>query len=107
VLIGFVLNESQGIAWAEAWSVDVPTLLWKQDYVTYKGRTYRSSTAPYLTPQTGVFFQSLTEFEKVFEDWDNNRNQFHPRQWVLENMSDEVRTRALCGLAQLFVKDGN
>jgi hypothetical protein len=99
VLMGFVLNETQGIAWAEAWSVNVPTLLWNQDYVTFKGRTYRASTAPYLTPQTGLFFTSLAEFEIVFERWNNSRNQFHPRQWVLENMSDEVCAKRLCNLA--------
>jgi hypothetical protein len=101
VLIGFTPDESQGIAWAEAWSVNVPTLMWTQDYVTFKGRTYRVSTSPYLTPQTGVFFQSLTEFEMVFEQWNNSRDQFRPRQWVLENMSDEVCARKLCDLARI------
>ena len=101
VLIGFTPNETQGIAWVEAWSAEVPTLLWNQDYVTYKGRTYRASTAPYLTPQTGLFFHSLAEFEMVFEQWNNSRDQFHPRQWVLENMSDEVCARKLCDLARI------
>jgi hypothetical protein len=101
VLVGFVLNETQGIAWAEAWSVNVPTLLWNQDYVTFKGRTYRASTSPYLTPQTGLFFTSLAEFETVFVQWDRSRDQFHPRQWMLESMSDEVCARKLCDLAHI------
>ena len=51
VMVGFTPDESQGIAWAEAWSVNVPTLLWKQEKVTYKGRTYRAvdSALPYAT----------------------------------------------------------
>jgi hypothetical protein len=101
VMLGFSPDESQGIAWAEAWSVNVPTLLWNQEYVTFKERTFRASTAPYLTPQTGLFFASLAEFEKVFQYWEHNREQFQPRAWVLENMSDEVRARALCELAHV------
>lgn len=98
-LIGFVVNETQGIAWAEAWSANVPTLLWNQAFVTFKGRAYPASTAPYLTSHTGLFFRSLAEFDTVFEHWLNNRDQFHPRQWVIENMSDEVCARRLCTLA--------
>ena len=100
-LIGFVLNETQGIAWAEAWSANVPTLLWNQAFVNYKRRTYPASTAPYLTSRTGLFFTSLTEFEAVFEQWSKNRDLFHPRQWVIENMSDEVCARRLCTLADI------
>jgi hypothetical protein len=103
MLIGFVLNETQRIAYAGAWSVNVSTLIWKQDYVTYGGHTCRSSTAPYLTLQTGLFFHSLAEFEMVFEQWNNSRDQFRPRQWVLENMSDEVCAKRLCKLANITV----
>jgi hypothetical protein len=103
VLIGFTPDESQGIAWVEAWAAGVPTLLWNQDYVTYKGRTYRASTAPYLTPQTGLFFHSLAEFEMVFDQWNNSQDQFRPRQWVLENMSDEACAKRLCKLANIPV----
>lgn len=103
VMIGFSPDESQGIAWAEAWSVNVPTLLWNQDYVTFKGRTYRASTSPYLTSKTGMFFYSFLDFEKVFEYWVNNWDQFHPRDWVIENMSDEVCAKNLCKLANIPV----
>lgn len=99
LMVGFVTSESQGLAWAEAWSTDVPTLLWFQDHDTYQGRTFASSTAPYLLAKTGLFFSSLVEFEMVLTQWESTRQEFQPRQWVLENMSDEVCARQLCDLA--------
>jgi len=99
LMVGFVTDESQGLAWAEAWSTDVPTLLWFQDHDTYQGRTFASSTAPYLSAKTGLFFSSLVEFESVLTQWESSRQEFQPRQWVLENMSDEVCARQLCNLA--------
>lgn len=99
VMVGFVTDESQGIAWAEAWSTNVSTLLWFQDHDTYKGRTFSSSTAPYLTDYTGLFFNSPADFERIFEQWEKNRFNFQARKWVLENMSDEVCAKKICELA--------
>jgi hypothetical protein len=103
LMVGFVTDESQGIAWAEAWSVDVPTLLWFQDHDTYQGRTFASSTAPYLSSSTGVFFSSVAEFEEMLTGWENSKGKFSPRRWVLDNMSDEVCARQLCQLAGVGV----
>ena len=99
LMVGFVSDESQGLAWAEAWSTDVPALLWSQDHDIYRGRTFRSSTAPYLSSATGLFFDSLTKFRAVFDDWESKRVIFHPRKWVLGNMSDEVCAKRLLELA--------
>ena len=35
LMIGFVTDESQGIAWSEAWSCDVPTLIWRNTINIY------------------------------------------------------------------------
>ena len=90
LMLGFVVDESQGIAWAEAWSADVPTLLWKNTYNGYQGRCYKTSTAPFLRPQNGLFFDDLEDFKTQFNYWQTNREQFTPRAWTLANMSDEV-----------------
>jgi len=103
LMVGFSTSESQGIAWAEAWSADVPTLLWFQDHNTYRGRTFASSTAPYLCDRTGLFFASVAEFEKALIRWESARETFQPRRWVLENMSDDVCARRLCQLAGIRV----
>ena len=103
LMVGFVTDESQGIAWAEAWSADVPTLLWFQDHDTCRGRTFASSTAPYLCGATGLFFTSVAEFDNQLTRWESSRESFQPRRWVLDNMSDEVCARQLCRLAGICV----
>lgn len=95
LMIGFVTNESQGIAWAEAWAMDVPTMIWRNTRTSYRGRSYRCSTAPYLTEQNGLFFDDLTDFKEKFALWERTRRQFSPRDWTLANMSDEVSARQL------------
>ena len=92
-------SESQGLALAEAWSMDVPTLVWDSKSVEYKGRTMQSSAAPYLSKKTGLFFQTPTDLASAIERC--QRHQFSPRQWVIENMSDEVSARKLCTLAEV------
>ena len=90
LMIGFVIDESQGIAWAEAWSVGVPTLIWENNENTFRGRTYTTSTAPYLCAENGLFFDNLNDFKKKFSFWERNKKNFTPRKWVIKNMSDEV-----------------
>ncbi len=99
LLIGFSDSETQGIAWAEAWSVGVPTLLWFQDHNIFAGRTRTSSTAPYLSDRTGLFFSDTDSFEAALARWEASRATFQPRSWVLDHMSDEVCARLLCELA--------
>jgi hypothetical protein len=95
LMLGFVTEESQGIAWAEAWAADVPTLIWRNTQQLVHGRLLRVSTAPYLCEQNGLFFDDLEQFKKQFAHWQVHRAQFAPRGWVLENMSDEVCARHL------------
>lgn len=89
-LVGFVSNESQGIAWTEAWSCDVPTFLWRNTKDSYKGKSFECSTAPYLTSQNGLFFDDFNQFQLIIEKFRIGHTLFSPRKWVIENMSDEV-----------------
>jgi hypothetical protein len=95
LMLGFVTDESQGIAWAEAWSCNVPTLIWRNTSNVYRGRQYKCSTAPYLCEDNGLFFDDLEHFKERFAYWVAHRDQFHPRTWTLANMSDEVSARQL------------
>lgn len=112
LMIGFVATESQGIAWAEAWSTDVPTLIWKNTSHVYCGRIYRCSTAPYLCAKNGLFFDGFEDFKLKLDYWASHHKTFLPRTWILENMSDEVCASALykqlCGgrslLASVLVR---
>lgn len=95
LMLGFVRDESQGIAWAEAWATDVPTLLWRNNQNMCQGRLLKVSTAPYLCDQNGLFFDDFEHFKTQFSCWQAQREQFAPRAWVLENMSDEACARQL------------
>lgn len=99
LMVGFSRGESQGLAWAEAWSTDVPTLIWRNEENVYQGRVFACSTAPYLGAQTGLFFDALADFGGGLSYWESHRYQFRPREWVLENMSDEVCATKLLDIA--------
>ena len=90
LMVGFVTDESQGLAWAEAWSCDVPTLIWKNHTNTFNGREYECTTAPYLTNENGLFFDDFNDFVIKFIEWEQGKHYFNPRKWCVENMSDEV-----------------
>jgi hypothetical protein len=96
LMVGFTVgSESQGIAWAEAWSADVPTLILKNTQQMFYGRNLTVSTAPYLCEQNGLFFNDLDHFKHQFAHWEAHRNQFVARDWLLKNMSDEACARQL------------
>lgn len=68
-VVGVFLStfETQGIALAEAWSMDVPAVVWDpQGEAQWRGRPFTSrSSAPYLTPATGVTFRAIDDLEEV------------------------------------------
>lgn len=92
--------ESQGIALAEAWSMNVPTVVWDpQGDAEWLGRRFKSaSSAPYLTPATGVATRDVAGLEGAIGQALATLDSFHPREWVLENMTDAVCSRRLYGL---------
>jgi len=59
--------ETQGLALAEAWSMDVPTIAWDpQGVAQWRDRSFESrSSAPYLTPATGRLWRTIDELEPV------------------------------------------
>jgi hypothetical protein len=98
-VIGVFLSafETQGLALAEAWSMDVPTAVWDpQAPAEWRGRTFQpGSSAPYLTPLTGRRWRTLDELEPLLRGMIAERHTFQPRAWVLAHMTDEVCARAL------------
>jgi hypothetical protein len=91
LMIGFTVgSESQGIAWTEAWAANVPTFILQQEENEYQGLKYNCSTAPFLTQSTGIFFNNFEDFRQKFSQWELGQFSFSPRQWVLNNMSDEI-----------------
>lgn len=92
-------SESQGIALAEAWSMNVPSLAWNPKELTANNRKYSECSAcPWLTPATGLDWNSFEEFEALLQRMPQNLMSFHPREWVLENMSDTATARILLSI---------
>lgn len=83
--------ESHGLALAEAWSMDVPTLAWHPD----PGASFQY-TGPYVGPGNGKLFQDAKHLRELLEMPDPCGEVF-PRNWVLEHMTDEVSAGILLG----------
>jgi len=97
LMVGFTKyhGESQGIAWSEAWSVNVPTLILQNEETEYQGRRFRTHSAPFLSDATGALFTSFEEFRLKFQAWERGQLVFNPRDWVLQHHSDEASARLL------------
>ncbi len=89
--------ESQGIALAEAWSMNVPTIVWDpRGDAEWRGRQFTSqSSAPYLTPATGLAVRDVAGLEGALRQALASLETFQPRGWVLEHMTDVVCSRKL------------
>jgi glycosyltransferase involved in cell wall biosynthesis len=89
--------ETQGIALAEAWSMDVPTVVWDpRGEAEWRGRRFTAgSSAPYLTPATGVTFREIGDLKPALDRALQSRGSFQPRDWVLAHMTDAICSRKL------------
>ncbi len=76
--------ESQGIALLEAWSMNVPTLVWNPQVFTLKGKVYSQvSACPYLSDATGKDWRTIQELESLLTNIQKIIPTFTPRKWVL------------------------
>ncbi len=82
-------SESQGIAMAEAWSMNVPTLVWnpKQNPSTYF-HDIEVSSSPYLTEMTGRDWVTFDDLVTILSNWSSIVPTLAPRNWILSHMTD-------------------
>ena len=94
-------SESQGIALAEAWAMDVPTLNFDPGSLTYRGRTYSIvSSCPYLTKFTGKTWKTMNDFEFLLKKYGEISKFFSPRKWICQNMSDQISAQQLLSIIE-------
>jgi hypothetical protein len=86
------LDETQGLAAAEAWSMDVPTLAYRAP-----GRE-NIQTVPYLNSAVGAYWSSTDELIQLLHNLHNAK--FRPRDWLLANMTDAVCAAKLMALVE-------
>ena len=89
-------RETQGIALAEMWAMNVPTLCWESFVTEFNGILIPSSSCPYLTRRTGWRWRNIPELEQVLSFY--HRDSFSPRTWVAQNMSHKVSATLLLEL---------
>jgi len=83
------VTETQGLALAEAWAMDVPTLVWDPEIEHYYLRNIKTTSAPYLTDKTGIRWKELDELEQLLSNNKLNLNKFSPRKWIQKNMTNK------------------
>lgn len=94
------ITETQGIALAEAWATDVPTLVWDPQIEHYYIRGLQTTAAPYLSKEAGDRWKELGEFESLLGVLPDCIDGFHPRQWVMRHMTDRVAAEMLIRLCE-------
>jgi len=103
-VVGVFLSafETQGLALAEAWSMDVPTMVWNpRGEAEWRGRTFASkSSSPYLTPSTGAAWRTIDDLEPVLNRALRSLRDFQPRAWVLAHMTDAICSGMLYRIIQ-------
>jgi len=89
VMIYFSPSESQGLALAEAWEKNVPTLVWNRGYWQYNNIIWKDEriSAPYMTEQCGMFFKDIEDFKDRWLFLVRHLENFSPRQYVIKNFS--------------------
>ena len=95
IMICFSKSESQCIAWSEAWSLNVPILINENYFHKIKGRTIKVDNAPYLNEHNGLKFKDMNEFIKNFKYMHKNFKKYNTRNWLINNLSDEVNSKKL------------
>jgi hypothetical protein len=79
-------NEGQGIALLEAWSCQVPTLVWDPgSWILEDQRWDHASSAPYLTGRTGRVFRGIDDLNGAILAMETS--SFDPRAEVLERFT--------------------
>lgn len=89
--------ETQGLALAEAWAMNVPTLVWNPCEPTeWRGQPLTAgSSAPYLTDATGLFWKSPDDLDAALACAARRDFPWRPRDWVLAHMTDAACARRL------------
>lgn len=92
-------SESQGIALAEAWSMNVPTFVWNPGEFFYAGKQYNPvSACPFLTDAQGKDWQTIEQLKHIISNYQDNHYHFIPREWTLKYMSDRASTECLLNI---------
>jgi hypothetical protein len=91
-------HESQGIAYQEALSMNVPIFAWDQgslidpNYKIWGDENTQTTSVPYFDDRCGMKFKDFSEFETNFDSFISKvkNKAFAPREYVMENLTLEI-----------------
>ena len=98
-LIFISQSESQGISNFEAWSCNVPTIVFNPGYWIYKNKKYISNSCPYLSKQTGIYFRNFKDFKKKISSFKSS--QFSARKWILKKGTIDFTSKKLINILKI------
>lgn len=99
-------HESQGLAYQECLSCNVPVIAWDQGYwldpvrFKYNKPIVKATSVPYFDERCGMKFKDLNEFISIFGEFFESTllNQYAPREYILENLSIEKSTEKMLNI---------
>jgi len=96
-------SESQGLALAEAWMRDVPTLVWSPGRWQHDGYIWRDDkiSAPYLTEDAGMFFKGVEDFVDKYKEFIARLNEFSPREYAGNKFNHKFCAKKFLDLIRL------
>jgi hypothetical protein len=109
-------HESQGIAYQQALSCDVPVLAWDrggawQDpkYFPHKVEYQPVTSVPYWDARCGMKFRNISDFGDAWPTfWQQYREKsFKPREYILETLTLEQRAREYFDIATKLSSSSN
>lgn len=99
-------HESQGLAYQECLSCNVPVIAWDQGYwldpvrFKYNKPIVKATSVPYFDERCGMKFKDLNEFISIFGEFFESTllNKYAPREYILENLSIEKSTEKMLNI---------
>jgi len=88
--------ESQGLSLLEAWANNVPTLVWNNKEYSYPNTEYKISgniSAPYLSSDSGLYFDNENDFGDKFESLINSLDTFKAGEYTENNFSNKITSQ--------------
>ncbi|MBA4319038.1 MAG: hypothetical protein C0412_11625 [Flavobacterium sp.] len=86
-------SESQGLAQLEAWSCNVPILVWDRGFWKSRDGSMEwigASSSPYLSESCGDRFVGENDFVQKLDEFISQINSYKPRDFILTNFTLEI-----------------
>lgn len=86
-------HETQGLAYQEALTSNVPILAWDNGFwldpsrLDFEPNPVPATSVPYFSPECGERFKDLNDFYPAFEKFFPCSDQYQPRRYVEQNLS--------------------